>query len=84
MNAIQALKRNQILMWGTLISVSLNITLNYLFMKVMGLPGIALSTSVVYAVAFCYLGFMLKRLIRKHEAAGAISQPRVAVAVSAG
>ena len=80
--AIQALKRNQILMWGTVISVSLNIILNYLFMKVLGLPGIALSTSVVYAVSFCYLGIMLKRLIREREADAASLSP-VLIGISA-
>jgi putative peptidoglycan lipid II flippase len=65
--AIQALKRNQILMWGTLISVTLNVILNYIFMKIIGLPGIALSTSVVYAVSFSYLGLMVRRLIRERE-----------------
>lgn len=82
-NAIQALKGNQILMWGAVISVTLNIILNYLFMKVVGLPGIALSTSVVYAVAFCYVRFMLKRLIREREA-GSVSPFRVAIATSSG
>jgi putative peptidoglycan lipid II flippase len=82
-NAIQALKRNAILMWGTLISVSLNATLNYLFMKVLGLPGIALSTSVVYVAAFFYLGFMLERVIKEREA-DTESAAHVRVAISVG
>jgi putative peptidoglycan lipid II flippase len=82
-NAIQALKRNQVLMWGTLISVSLNATLNYLFMKVLGLPGIALSTSVVYAVSFFYLGFMLERVIKEREADMTSEAPvRIAMSVN--
>ena len=67
--AISALKRNQILMWGTTISVCINVALNYLFMKILGLPGIALSTSVVYAISCFYLWLMLGRALREHEVA---------------
>lgn len=66
--AISSLRRNQILMWGTTIAISVNILLNLLFMKILGLPGIALSTSGVYLVAFFYLRFMLMRTLRAHEA----------------
>jgi putative peptidoglycan lipid II flippase len=67
--AISALKRNQILMWGTTISVVINVVLNYLFMKVLGLPGIALSTSAVYAISCFYLWLMLTRTLKHHESA---------------
>ncbi len=66
--AISAVKRNQILMWGTMISVVVNATLNVVFMRIMGLPGIALSTSVVYVISCCYLRFMLFRVLCQHEA----------------
>jgi len=65
--AISSLKRNELIMWGTLISVSANVGLNILFMKMIGLPGIALSTSAVYAISCCYLGSMLFRALRQHE-----------------
>lgn len=65
--AISAIKRNQILMWGTAISVTANAGLNVLFMRMMGLPGIALSTSVVYVLSFLYLRFMLFRVLSQHE-----------------
>ncbi|HKA21005.1 MAG TPA: murein biosynthesis integral membrane protein MurJ [Blastocatellia bacterium] len=64
---ISALKANHVLMWGTTISFTLNITLNYLFMKSLGASGIALSTSVVYLCAFCYLRCMAKRVLMKAE-----------------
>ena len=67
--AISSLRRNQILMWGTTISVSLNILLNILFMRIFGLPGIALSTSAVLLVAFLYLRVMLMLTLKEHEAA---------------
>jgi len=62
---ISALKANHILMLGTMISFALNITLDYLFMKWLGVAGIALSTSVVYLVSFCYLGFISMRSLRR-------------------
>ena len=64
---ISALKANHILMWGTTISFTLNITLDYVFMKWLGVGGIALSTSVVYLASFCYLGFMSTRVLRRAE-----------------
>ncbi len=66
-SAICALKRNALLLYGTALSVVVNIVLNYLFMKPLGLPGIALSTSVVYVVSFLYLRISLSRALRKEE-----------------
>jgi putative peptidoglycan lipid II flippase len=63
---ISALKANQILMWGTVISFALNITLDWLFMKWLGVSGIALSTSAVYMGSLGYLSFMALRLLRRH------------------
>jgi putative peptidoglycan lipid II flippase len=60
---ISAFKANHILMWGTAISFVLNISLDYLFMKRLGVPGIALSTSVVYLISFCYLWKMSSHLL---------------------
>ena len=67
--AISSLKRNDLILWGTLISVSANVGLNILFMKIIGLPGIALSTSAVYALNCGYLSLMLFRALRQHERA---------------
>jgi putative peptidoglycan lipid II flippase len=64
---ISALKANHVLMWGATISFSLNITLDYVFMKWLGVGGIALSTSVVYLASFCFLGFMSTRVLRRAE-----------------
>lgn len=61
---ISSLQANRLLVWGTVISVVLNISLNYLLMKVMGIAGIALSTSVVYAVSAAYLGVMLWKKLK--------------------
>jgi len=79
--AITSLRRNQILMWGTTISISVNILLNFLFMRIFGLPGIALSTSCVLLVAFLYLRFMLMLTLKEHEATEARSTCTVAATV---
>jgi putative peptidoglycan lipid II flippase len=83
-NAISSLRRNQILMWGTTISISVNILLNLLFMRILGLPGIALSTSGVYLVAFFYLRFMLMRTLSEHEAIEPKAARGIASPASAG
>ena len=52
---VSSLKYNKLLMFGAMISFAVNIIFNYLLMKYMGLPGIALSTVLVYAVSAVYL-----------------------------
>ncbi len=64
---ISAMKANHILMWGAAISFVLNITLDYVLMRLLGVPGIGLSTSVVYMAALGYLSFMSLRLLRKQQ-----------------
>lgn len=64
---IQALKANQVMMWGTVISLVLNIVLNYILMQKYGVVGIALSTSIVYMVSFLFLSFFAFRLISLEE-----------------
>lgn len=60
---ISALKANHILMWGTFVSVMINITMNYFGIIYLGVAGIALSTSIVYFVSFIYLFNMLQRIL---------------------
>jgi putative peptidoglycan lipid II flippase len=62
---ISAMKGNRILMWSTMMSFPLNILFNYILMKTIGVAGIALSTSLVYAISFMYLYIMSRHLIRK-------------------
>jgi putative peptidoglycan lipid II flippase len=52
---ISSLQINQVLMWGALLNLISNITLNYLFMKKIGVAGIALSTSCVMMISFFFL-----------------------------
>lgn len=58
---ISSLKANQILMWGTVLSFALNVGLNYVLMRWMGVVGIALSTTIVYVVSCAFLATMLQR-----------------------
>jgi putative peptidoglycan lipid II flippase len=67
--AISSLKLNYLIMWGTFISVSANVVLNVIFMRIIGLPGIALSTSAVYAINCGYVRLMLSRALRQREMA---------------
>jgi putative peptidoglycan lipid II flippase len=65
--ALSALKHSHILMWGTVINVIANALLNILFMRILGLPGIALSTSIVYVISCGFLWLKLERLLKSHE-----------------
>ncbi len=62
---IASLRANHILMWGAVISLVLDGTMNYLLMKRIGVAGIGLSTSIVYFVSICYLLVMLSRQMRR-------------------
>jgi putative peptidoglycan lipid II flippase len=64
---LSALKTNQILMWGTVISFGLNIGLDYVLMRALGVAGIALSTTLVYAASFTFLVLMTFRVLRRAE-----------------
>jgi putative peptidoglycan lipid II flippase len=66
---IECLQASKVLMWGTVISAVLNVTLDYALMQVMGVAGIALATSFVYVVSCIYLGTMLRRRLRSAEEA---------------
>lgn len=61
---ISALRYNQVLMVGALISLVVNIALNYLFMAKIGIAGIALSTSCVMMISFCFLLYNCLSLLR--------------------
>jgi putative peptidoglycan lipid II flippase len=62
---ISALQANRILMWGAIINLSVNIGCNYFFMKWLGVPGIALSTSLMYLVSTTFLLCMALQLMKR-------------------
>jgi len=70
---LSALKANHILMAGTLISFALNLGLDYLLMRWLGVAGIALATSLVYAAAFTFLVLMTFRVLKRAEATDSCS-----------
>ncbi|WP_295615538.1 lipid II flippase MurJ [Chamaesiphon sp. GL140_3_metabinner_50] len=60
---ISAMRKNYILMIGSAFNLTINIGLNYLFMRWLGVAGIALSTSFVYVFSFFFLlAFVLRNL----------------------
>lgn len=61
LNLVTSLKLNHILFKLSFFNLILNIVLNYLFIKVIGVPGIALSTSFLYIFSFSYLWIYANR-----------------------
>ncbi|HEU4414814.1 MAG TPA: lipid II flippase MurJ [Candidatus Angelobacter sp.] len=67
---ISAIRRNEILMYASAISLGLDIALNLWLMRVWGVAGIALSTSIVSIVAFAIIStWTLRFLSRERRAA---------------
>jgi putative peptidoglycan lipid II flippase len=52
---ISALRQNHFLVWGSAGNLIINIGLNFLFVRWLGVAGIALSTSFVYIFSFSFL-----------------------------
>jgi putative peptidoglycan lipid II flippase len=61
---ISALKANKFLMWGSVISLLVNLSLNLLLVERMGLRGVALSNSLMYMLSFAYLSAVVAHLLR--------------------
>jgi putative peptidoglycan lipid II flippase len=70
---LSSIRRNDVLMYGSAISLVLDISLNLVLMRKMGIAGIALSTSLVYVVAFVILGTMSVRLLRQRRLDAAVA-----------
>lgn len=64
---ISAIRYNHILMYGAVISLICNIAFNYLFMQTIGVVGIALSTSCVYAISFAFLLYFWWHFLRRQK-----------------
>lgn len=60
---ISSLHANKYLMWGSLISLLLNIALNALLISHLGLVGVALTNSLMYVLSFAYLSIVVWRLL---------------------
>ena len=66
-SVLYSLKRTDILLYAGLLNFALNIVLNLIFMRFMGLPGIALSTSVVTLVSLLFAGFFVLKILNQNE-----------------
>jgi len=57
---ISAVQRNRLLLWASAINLIINVTLNYVLMRWIGVAGIALSTTLVYIFSsgYCYIAIM--------------------------
>ena len=64
---ISSIKANKVLMYGTLINFSVNLVLDYVLSRVLGVAGIALSTTVMYTISVWFLSVMLFRRLRTEE-----------------
>jgi putative peptidoglycan lipid II flippase len=61
---VSATAGNRVLMWMSVLSCVVNVVGNVVFSRMLGAPGIALSTSVVYAVTFTITGLVTMRRLR--------------------
>ena len=64
---ISSLKANQILLVGSSLNLAVNIALNYLFMRIWGIVGIALSTACVYLFSCVFVMAMGYRILRRDQ-----------------
>ena len=61
---ISALQRNTVLMCGAVISLAVNVVMNLVLMRYLGVAGIALSTSIVYLLSLIYLGWNARQCLK--------------------
>lgn len=76
---ISALKANHLLMIGTALSFVINLSMNYILKQMMGVAGIALSTTLVYICSLAFLAMMLTRILPsgRMAARGVMADPHV-------
>jgi O-antigen/teichoic acid export membrane protein len=66
---LSSLERNQVLLWGNLISLALKVIFNLLLIPILGVAGIAVATSMVIFVSCAFLWAMARREIMSRAAA---------------
>jgi putative peptidoglycan lipid II flippase len=64
---LSAMKENQVVFYGSFISITLNFLMNLLFMHWFGVSGIALSTSCVYIMSAIYLLWSWRRISQRYS-----------------
>ena len=63
--SINSLNLNQILFWLSACNLTINVTLNYVLVKLIGIQGIALSTSIVYIFSFSFAFIFVRRKLKQ-------------------
>jgi putative peptidoglycan lipid II flippase len=77
---LSSIRRNHVLMYGSALNLVLDVVLNLVLMKVWGIAGIALSTSIVYVVSFAFLSTCsLRALAHQRRFTGPVAQPQNAI-----
>jgi len=66
---ISSLKGNHLVMWGAALGFCVNLLLDLVLIRPMGVAGLALSTSMVYLFMVFYTAIMLRRCLKKAEGA---------------
>jgi len=61
-----SLLASRVTLWAAAINLTLNIVLDVLFIRVMGVAGIALATSCASLVTFCFVAYHSVRLLREN------------------
>ena len=64
---LSSLTRNHILAYGAAINITLNVILNLLLMRRLGVAGIALATSIVSIFTCMFAGFFALKALRQEE-----------------
>lgn len=66
-----AMRMNRLMLLGGILNLTINVVMNYLLMKPLGVTGIALSTALVYLGSACYfsaaIGQRLRRKVREAQ-----------------
>lgn len=62
---LSSLLASRVILWAAAINLTLNIVLDVLFIRVMGVPGIALATSCASLITFCFVAYHAVRLLRQ-------------------
>ena len=70
---ISSLKANHVLVIGSFANLVINICLNYLFMQIWGVTGVALSTVCVYLFSIAYIVIMVYRILLSGGGAARLS-----------
>jgi putative peptidoglycan lipid II flippase len=65
---VSSLLASRITLWAAAISLTLHFVLDVLFIKLLGVPGIALATSCASFITFCFVAYHALKLLRLRAA----------------